>query len=510
MKLTTKPLAFCIPFLGVLTAHPGFAFSIFGDTQPDPALIYPNPRLYRSISDAQGRRFIGQVQTSVIQPLAPPQQNSSFLNILQSSFSSADGWTFTTAQQNLTSSFWIKEYNPFSFQQYNEEVNREEPTVGANLYLRHVDSSTGQQLSSSNFHWIQVFSDSFKSGVDIASDQSNPFYDLIPDSEFSPSGENPATSSQFIDAPRIFGTHLTRPQGYNFSANLYLAEVTNPVSIADFGNSNVTKNVTLHNGVAWGYRAIPRRIASDGLDLALLFDTTGSTGDDIGRFKQAAAKIVNELFTEVPDTRVAVADYRDFPTSPYGASEDYSYQPRLSFSSDISSIVGTVNGLSSDGGGDFPESAYTALINAIQGQGIGDWRTEAKKSIILFTDAPPHDPEPFTGYTAQSVIDASLNSPFSADTFRLNSDSDLILRGSDFSIFSDELDLPFQNDPISIYNVVLGGNATALNSFGEISQQTGGQLYTSTNIEDGLRQALTDIREDLGLPLFKFFDSIHT
>lgn len=35
------------------------------------------------------------------------------------------------------------------------------------------------------------------------------------------------------------------------------------------------------------------------------------------------------------------------------------------------------------------------------------WRSEAERAVILMGDAPPHDPEPFTGYTSNSVIAAA-------------------------------------------------------------------------------------------------------
>ncbi|MFC1615391.1 VWA domain-containing protein [Patescibacteria group bacterium] len=144
-----------------------------------------------------------------------------------------------------------------------------------------------------------------------------------------------------------------------------------------------------------------------GLDLIFVVDTTGSMYDDIAAAKASAVDIVNTLESSgLIDYRAAVVDYRDFPIDPYGASGDYPYHAVLPFSSDSATIIGAINSLSLGNGLDWPESLYSALIRAMLCEGLGDWRNVPgiKKSVIVMTDAPPHDPEPFTGYTSADVI----------------------------------------------------------------------------------------------------------
>ncbi len=213
------------------------------------------------------------------------------------------------------------------------------------------------------------------------------------------------------------------------------------------------------------------------LDLALVFDTTSSMGDEIDEVKNSATEIVTKLFAKFPDSRVSIVDYQD--RYPRGYPEDYPYNAVLPFSDTITSITDAINNLSLGDGGDYPETAYTALINTLQANQLGGWREDAEKAIILFTDAPPHDPEPITGYTLEDVINASQNPA----TIDINLAS-LSLTNT-------------TNKPVSIYTVLLENDEDALTIFSELSGQTGGKVYQSTDIVASFLDAITDIEEKI-------------
>ncbi len=63
----------------------------------------------------------------------------------------------------------------------------------------------------------------------------------------------------------------------------------------------------------------------------------------------------------------------------------------------MATVQSAILALKASGGGDTPETVYSGVINALQGNGIGLWRERAYKVIFLMGDAPPLDPEPFTG-----------------------------------------------------------------------------------------------------------------
>jgi hypothetical protein len=200
-------------------------------------------------------------------------------------------------------------------------------------------------------------------------------------------------------------------------------------------------------------------------------------GDEIDEVKNSATEIVTKLFAKIPDSRVSVVDYRD--QYPNGNYSDYPYHAVLPFSDNITDITSGINSLSLGDGGDYPETAYTALINTLQGNQINSWREDAEKAIILFTDAPPHDPEPFTGYTLNDVISASKN-PFT-----------LTVNPADISLMNTT------NKPVSIYTILLENDENALTIFSQLSEETGGKLYQSPDIVESLFSAITDIEETI-------------
>ncbi len=144
------------------------------------------------------------------------------------------------------------------------------------------------------------------------------------------------------------------------------------------------------------------------LDLIFCIDTTGSMSDEIDVVKESATDIVDEITVRIPDSRIAVVAYRDFPGAPYGADDDYPYLDLQEFTTDEAAVVSSIESIMTGGGADQEESVYSGLTHCIDASSLGDWRGEpVKKAIILMGDAPPHDPEPFTNYTMDDVIDAA-------------------------------------------------------------------------------------------------------
>ena len=116
-------------------------------------------------------------------------------------------------------------------------------------------------------------------------------------------------------------------------------------------------------------------------DLAIVLDTTGSMGDEIGFLKNELRAIVGDLQESHPglDIRMALVAYRDegdvFVTRTYG------------FTGSGEEMEQRLAAQSGSGGGDEPEAMDQALIRAM---GL-DWRPDAVRSLLLVADAPPHD-----------------------------------------------------------------------------------------------------------------------
>jgi PKD domain/von Willebrand factor type A domain len=143
----------------------------------------------------------------------------------------------------------------------------------------------------------------------------------------------------------------------------------------------------------------PPEPAAPKVDLVFAIDTTGSMQPYIDGVKDAASKIVKDVLAK-SDARIAVVEYRDHYLC---AADDFAARVDLNFSTVKKKILASINGLFTGDGCDTPESVYSGLLAAI---GL-DWRAGSKKAVILMGDAPPHDPEPTTGYTIDDVIAAA-------------------------------------------------------------------------------------------------------
>ena len=141
---------------------------------------------------------------------------------------------------------------------------------------------------------------------------------------------------------------------------------------------------------------------SNALDVVFLFDTTGSMGDNPYNLYQYAAPLLDTISTKCRNYRVAVADFKDYPEAPYGDPSDYVFKADLPFTSGSAGILAaksTISSMTPSGGGtDLEEAVYSGLFNTLSGTGIGAWRANpTRRMIILFGDHAGHEPEPWVG-----------------------------------------------------------------------------------------------------------------
>jgi Ca2+-binding RTX toxin-like protein/lysophospholipase L1-like esterase len=147
----------------------------------------------------------------------------------------------------------------------------------------------------------------------------------------------------------------------------------------------------------------PSPIGGGDVDVVFVVDTTGSMGDDIAAVQSFATDVVNQLTQNFATYRCALVTYRDHP-SWTGDLTDYPSRVDLDFTDDPAAIVSAISTIQLGDGGDTPESVYSGLK-----AGIGlSWRPGVKKIVLQLGDAPPHDPEPVTNYTANDVVEAAL------------------------------------------------------------------------------------------------------
>ena len=222
------------------------------------------------------------------------------------------------------------------------------------------------------------------------------------------------------------------------------------------------------------YSSCFHRMIVPKLDLVFAIDATGSMADDIAQVEAAAIEIVDAVAASGADFQIAIVTYKDHPIFPYGEPTDYPSRIDLNFSTDAAVIKAAISAIVVDGGSDIPEAVYSGAMEAI---GL-PWREDSQKSVIIMGDAPPHDPEPVTGFTAASVIAAANN--IEVDPIPRE------LRGVDVAVF---------------YPIVVGSNSAAAAAFQQLAAGTGGQVFDAASASDVVEAILNAIDTILTSPI---------
>jgi hypothetical protein len=161
-------------------------------------------------------------------------------------------------------------------------------------------------------------------------------------------------------------------------------------------------------------------------DVYFLLDTTTTFKGEIVYFQQAAPGLLNELQTAYSDIRFGLGRFEDYPIIPFGyePSGDQAYQRLVDLNPDEDAMLTAVNAIRVRSGLDVPESQLPAVYQAVTGEGqdlsgLGyaaagilpgqqaNFRAEAVNIIVLWTDAPFHQPgdEGAIGYPGSSFAE---------------------------------------------------------------------------------------------------------
>lgn len=202
----------------------------------------------------------------------------------------------------------------------------------------------------------------------------------------------------------------------------------------------------------------------EGIDLALVVDSTGSMSDDIAAVKANANSTVNWVFENSSKPRVGIVHYND----PDAAVV-------LPLSSDRSAIMTSINSLSASGGGDFPEHVYSGLKLAL---GL-DWGFASNRIMVTFGDAPAKDPEPGSGLTLASILSLAnfIGTPVDiTPSVRMISNT---VRQTESVV----IDVPVDGlNPF--YMVPVGGRRMTAQSFADLAEGSGGGVFPASTAAD--------------------------
>lgn len=216
----------------------------------------------------------------------------------------------------------------------------------------------------------------------------------------------------------------------------------------------------------------------NGLDLCFVVDTTASMEDDIKDAKEKMTSILEHLANKTENYRVALIDYRDYPERS-SDSADYPYRVQLSFTSNNKNITDAINNLDLGNGGDEEETVYSALISAVR----LDWRSDAKKVVIILGDAAPLDPEPITNYTYDDVLLALFNADI----------------GIDFEDSDDRVANALDESLITVFSIGTNASSDAADFFEKISTSTGGN-YAGVDDASKVGDTIIESIEQIEVP----------
>jgi Cutinase/von Willebrand factor type A domain/PKD domain len=141
----------------------------------------------------------------------------------------------------------------------------------------------------------------------------------------------------------------------------------------------------------------PAPVSKGPVDVAFAIDSTGSMEPIIDSVRSDIQALVAQIVAVEPDYRLGLVTYRD--ALPY-CEDAYQAITVHDFTSDTTAFSSALNSINAEGGCDEPESVFTG---AMQGLSLA-YRPNATKVEVMVGDAPGHDPDPATGYSASDVI----------------------------------------------------------------------------------------------------------
>jgi hypothetical protein len=136
-------------------------------------------------------------------------------------------------------------------------------------------------------------------------------------------------------------------------------------------------------------------------DVYFLMDTTGSMGGPISSIRSAATAVMTSLQSTYPDVDLAfgAGDFKDFQSP--NQFDRYAFRHQVSLTNDVAAVQGAVDAWLPSGGNDLPEGQFYAFDQLAENRAPSNdgtdaatigWRPGAKRILVVFGDAPGHDP----------------------------------------------------------------------------------------------------------------------
>jgi len=150
-------------------------------------------------------------------------------------------------------------------------------------------------------------------------------------------------------------------------------------------------------------------------DVIFVFELSQNMAASLAEMKQAAVAMMTDLSGSPAALRFAIGSFIDYPGSyrfdgyaaRYGAEGDYAWQLDQPFTDDEALLSDRIAKLSLHDGGDGPQAYARSLLECL----LLDWRTDARKIVVMIGASPAHDADFFSAnYGADPGPDAQPDS----------------------------------------------------------------------------------------------------
>ena len=140
------------------------------------------------------------------------------------------------------------------------------------------------------------------------------------------------------------------------------------------------------------------------LDVEIAIDTTGSMSYSITQAQADAKGLVKDIRARYSTARFAVVQFRDSYDTP-------EYQIMQPMTNNGTAVDAAIDGLTANGGGDYPEAHNLVFQSALDTTNAIGWRSGARRILVDISDAEPHGAGTagFKGCTDTSADPHGLN-----------------------------------------------------------------------------------------------------
>lgn len=126
------------------------------------------------------------------------------------------------------------------------------------------------------------------------------------------------------------------------------------------------------------------------LDIVFLIDVSLSFDEDLPRFKEVVANIVERTEDLSDATQYGLAHFSDFNVPQFGRPEDIDYRRDMDLTDDTTQFIAAAMALPQLHGNDEAESSLRAVTRAVNDTDLNirmNFREEARKVVVLWSDA---------------------------------------------------------------------------------------------------------------------------